>query len=327
MKAIIFPKYGSPDVLQLIEVEKPTPNDNQVLVKVYMASANPLDWHRMRAAPFLVRMSDGMFKPKNPKLGADIAGRVEAVGKNVTEFKPGDDVIGSVGAGGFAEYVCAREQYFVLKPSNISFEAAAAAPVVGFTALQGLRDTGHIRAGQKVLVNGASGGVGTFAVQIAKAYGAEVTGVCSTRNMDMVRSIGADHVIDYTREDFTRNGQTYDLIYDAIGNRSVYAYRRALKPQGICVIAGFTHLSRLFEHIILGGWTSRGGGKQVGLMPIADTVKSDFLYIKELLETGKVVPVIDKCYPLHETADAIRYLETGRARGKVIVSVAQPANP
>lgn len=326
MKAVLFPKYGSPDVLQITEVEKPTPNENQVLVKVYAAATNPLDWHRMRGAPFIARMGEGLLKPQNPKLGADIAGRVEAVGKNVTEFKPGDDVIGSVGAGGFAEYVCAREKYFVLKPSNISFEAAAAIPVVGFTALQGLRDTGHIRAGQTVLVNGASGGVGTFAVQIAKSYGAEVTGVCSTRNLDMVRSIGADHVIDYTQQDFTRNGQTYDLIYDAIGNRSVYAYRRALKPQGVCVIAGFTTLGRLFEHMILGPLTSRDGNKTVGMMGMAKTDKQDFILIKDMLEAGKIVPVIDRCYSFNETAEAIRYLETGRARGKVIVTVAQPTN-
>lgn len=321
MKAILFPQYGSPDVLRLTEVEKPTPNENQVLVKVYAAAANPLDWHRMRGEPFLARLGEGFFKPKNPKLGADIAGQVEAVGKNVTEFKPGDEVIGSVGSGGFAEYVCAREKYFVLKPENVSFEAAAAAPVVGFTALQGLRDAGQIQAGQKVLVNGASGGVGTFAVQIAKSYGAEVTGVCSTRNLEMVRSIGADHVVDYTREDFTKSGQTYDLIYDAIGNRSVFAYRRALKPGGNCVIAGFTTVPRLFEHVLLGKLVSGLGSKKVALMSIAREDKQDFLIIKELLETGKVVPVLDRCYPFSETAEAIRYLEQGHARGKVIVAV------
>jgi len=321
MKAIIFPKYGSPDVLQLKEVEKPTPKDNEVLIKVHAASANPLDWHRMRGEPFLARMGEGFLKPKNPKLGADIAGRVEAVGSNVTEFQPGDEVFGSVGAGGFAEYLCAREKYFVLKPGNLSFEEAAAAPVVGFTALQGLRDTGQIQAGQKVLINGASGGVGTFAVQIAKSYGAEVTGVCSTRNLDMVRSIGADHVIDYRREDFTRNGQHFDLIYDAVGNRSVSDYKRALSPQGICVIAGFTSLSRLFEHMVLGPLVSKTGSKQIGLQGIATTPKKDLLVIKELLEAGKVVPVIDKSYPLSETAEAIRYLEKGHARGKVVITV------
>jgi NADPH:quinone reductase-like Zn-dependent oxidoreductase len=321
MQAIIFPKYGSPDVLQLTEVEKPTPNENQVLIKVLAAATNPLDWHRMRGEPFLARLSEGLLKPKNPKLGADIAGRVEAIGSNVTEFEPGDEVFGSIWAGGFAEYVCAREKYFALKPGNLSFEEAAAAPVVAFTALQGLRDTGQIRAGQKVLINGASGGVGTFAVQIARFYGAEVTGVCSTRNLEMVRSIGADHVIDYTREDFTRNGQRYDLIYDAIANRSVSDYRRALKPQGKCVIVGFTSFSRLFEHLIVGRLTSRSGGKKVGLMGTAKVNKEDLLFIKELLETGKVVPVIDTSYPLSETAEALRYLEKGHARGKVVITV------
>ncbi|HZJ24784.1 MAG TPA: NAD(P)-dependent alcohol dehydrogenase [Anaerolineales bacterium] len=321
MKAILFPKYGSPDVLQLAEVEKPAPNENQVLIKVIAAAANPLDWHRMRGEPFLARMGEGLRKPKNPKLGADIAGQVEAVGMNVTEFKPGDKVFGAVGAGGFAEYVCTREKNLALKPANISFEAAAAAPVVGFTALQGLRDLGHIQAGQKVLVNGASGGVGHFAVQIAKSYGTEVTGVCSTRNLDMVRSIGADHVIDYTREDFTRNGQEYELIYDSIGNRSVFDYRRALKPEGKCVIAGFTSLPRLFGHMLLGRLVSKAGDKKVGMMGISNANKEDLLVIKELLETGKVVPVIDRRYPLSETAEAIRYLETGHARGKVIIIV------
>jgi NADPH:quinone reductase-like Zn-dependent oxidoreductase len=320
MKAIIFPKYGSPDVLQLTEVEKPTPKDSQVLVKVHAASANPLDWHRMRGEPFIARLGEGFLKPKDPKLGADIAGRVEAVGSNVTEFQPGDEVFG-VCAGSFAEYALAGESKLALKPANLSFEAAAAVPVAAFTALQGLRDKGQIQAGQRVLINGASGGVGTFAVQIAKSYGAEVTGVCSTRNLDMVRSIGADHVIDYMQEDFTRNGQYYDLIYCAVGNRSVSDYKRALSPQGTCVIAGFTTLSRLFEHMVLGPMMSRAEGKKVGLQGTATTPKEDLVVIKELLETGKVVPVIDRCYPLNETAEAIRYLEKGHARGKVIITV------
>jgi len=321
MKAILFPKYGSPDVLQFTEVEKPTANENQVLVKVVAAAANPLDWHRMRGEPFLARMGEGLRKPQNPKLGADIAGRVEAVGRNVTEFKPGDEVFGAVGAGGFAEYVCTREKNLALKPSNISLEAAAASPVVGFTALQGLRNMGKIQAGQKVLVNGAAGGVGHFAVQIAKSYGTEVTGVCSTQNLDMVHSIGADHVIDYTREDFSRNGERYDLIYDAIGNRSVFDLRRALKPGGICVIAGFTSLPRLFEHMLLGRWVSRRGNRKVGMMGMSNANKEDLVMLKELLETGKVIPVIDRRYPLGETAAAIRYLEQGHARGKVIITV------
>ena len=250
MKAIVYTKYGSPDVLQLKEVEKPTPKDNEVLVKVHAASANPADWHLMRAEPFLARLENGLLKPKNTKLGADIAGRVEAVGRNVTQFQVGDEVFGGMPLnelGGFAEYVCAPEELLALKPAKLTFEQAAAVPLAAFTALQGLRDKGQIQPGQKVLINGASGGVGTFAVQIAKSFGTEVTGVCSTRNLDMVRSIGADHVIDYTQEDFTKNGQRYDLIFDAVGNRSVSDYKRALSPNGICAVAGFTTLSRLFQ--------------------------------------------------------------------------------
>ena len=320
MKAILFPKYGSPDVLQFTDVEKPTPDENQVLVKVIAASANPLDWHRMRGEPFLARMGEGLRKPNNQKLGADVAGRVESVGKNVTEFRHGNEVFG-VCSGAFAEYALAGESKLVLKPANISFDAAAAVPVGAFTALQGLRDTGQIQAGQKVLVNGASGGVGHFAVQIAKSYGAEVTGVCSTGNLDMVRSIGADHVVDYTREDFTRNGKLYDLIYCAIGNRSAFDYRRALNPQGVCVIAGFTSMPLLLGNMILGPLVSRSGGKKIMGMGISNANKDDLLVIKELLEKGKVVPVIDRRYPLRETAEAIRYLETLHARGKVIISL------
>jgi NADPH:quinone reductase-like Zn-dependent oxidoreductase len=323
MKAIVFTEYGSPDVLQLQEVERPTPKDNQVLVKVHAAAANPLDWHRMRGAPFLARLDGGLRKPKDPRLGADIAGRVEAVGSQVTQFQPGDEVFGEIGAGGFAEYVAVREKALALKPANISFEEAAAVPVVAFTALQGLRDAGNIQSGQKVLINGASGGVGTFAVQLARYYGAEVTGVCSTRNLDMVRSIGADHVIDYTKEDFSKTGQRFDLIYDAVGNRSVSAYRRALKPQGRCVIAGFTTMLRLFEHMAVGGLVSRIGNRKIGMMGVAKPNQPDLLFVKELLEAGKVVPVIDRRYPLSETAEAIRYLEAGHAQGKVIITVVQ----
>ncbi len=222
-------------------MEKPTPGDNQVLVKVQAASANPLDWHEIRGKPFIARLSMGLRRPKSSKVGVDVAGRVEAVGKDVKEFKPGDEVFGGAN-GSFAEYSCAREARLALKPANLSFDDAAAIPVAGITALQGLRDKGQIQSGQKVLVNGASGGVGTFAVQIAKSYETEVTGVCSTRNLDMVRSIGADHVVDYTLEDFTKNGQSYDLIYDAVGNRSVSDYKRALKPGGTCAVAGFSSM-------------------------------------------------------------------------------------
>jgi len=225
--------------------------------------------------------------------------------------------------GSFAEYICAGEDTLALKPSKLSFEEAAAVPLAAFTALQGLRNKVQIQPGQKVLINGASGGVGTFAVQIAKSFGAEITGVCSTRNLDLVRSIGADHVIDYTQQDFTQTGQQYDLIYCAVGNRSITDYKRALKPQGICVIAGFTNLRLLFEHMILGPWRSKVGGQQVGLMDTASANKKDLEFIKDLLETGKMKPVIDKRYPLSETAEAIRYLETGRARGKVVITVGQ----
>jgi len=322
MKAIVCTQYGSPDILRLKEVEKPAPKDDEVLVTIHAASANPLDWHLMRGSPFLARLGGGLRKPKDPRLGVDIAGRVEAVGNNVTRFLPGNEVFGTV-KGGFAEYACAREDRLALKPTNISFEEAAAAPVVAFTALQGLRDKGKIQHGQKVLVNGASGGVGTFAVQIAKSFGTEVTGVCSTRNLDMVRSIGADHVIDYTREDFTKNGQRYDQIYDAVGNRSVSDYKRALRPQGICVIAGFSTLSRLFEHVVLGSLLSTTGNKRIGLMGLAKPNQKDLVFVKELLESGKVVPVIDRRYPFSETAEAIRYLEGRHARGKVIITVGQ----
>ncbi|MCH7887080.1 MAG: NAD(P)-dependent alcohol dehydrogenase [Candidatus Marinimicrobia bacterium] len=324
MKAIIYTKYGPPDVLQLKEIEKPAPKEDEVLVKVHAASVNPLDWHLMRAEPFLARLEVGLLKPKNKILGADIAGRVEAVGRNVKEFQPGDEVFGEIfenGLGGFAEYAAVPESALALKPANISFEAAAAVPVAALTALQGLRDKGQIQSGQKVLINGASGGVGTFAVQIAKSFGAEVTGVCSTRNLDMVRSIGADQVIDYTQEDFTKNGQRYDLIFDAVGNRSVSEYKRVLSPQGICVIPGFTTLSHLFQVIFLGTWVSMTGSKKIGMMGTVKPSKKDLIFIKELLEAGKIVPVIDRSYPLNEVPEAIRYLEEGHAQGKVVITI------
>jgi 2-desacetyl-2-hydroxyethyl bacteriochlorophyllide A dehydrogenase len=317
MKAIVYTEYGPPEVLHLKEVEKPAPRDTEVLIKIHASSANPADWHLMRAEPFLARFENGLRKPKNTKLGADVAGRVEEVGTNVTQFHVGDEVFGSMPLnelGGFAEYVCANEDALALKPARLTFEQAASVPLAAFTALQGLRDKGQIRSSQKVLINGASGGVGTFAVQIAKSYGTEVTGVCSTRNLDLVRSIGADHVIDYTKEDFTQNGQRYDLIFDAVGNRSVSDYRRALSPNGICAVAGFTTLSRLFQVMFL-------GGKRIGLMETAKANKKDLLFIRELLEAGKVVPVIDRAYPLSEVPEAIRYLEQGHARGKVVITV------
>jgi NADPH:quinone reductase-like Zn-dependent oxidoreductase len=322
MKAIVYTKYGSPDVLQFKEVEKPAPTDGQILVKIYAASANPLDWHLMRASPFLARLAGGLRKPKDPRLGADFAGRVEAVGANVAQFQPGDEVFGA-STGAFAEYICVAESEVALKPANLSFEQAAAVPVAATTALQGLRDTGQIHTGQRVLVNGASGGVGTFAVQIARAFGTEVTGVCSTRNLDMVRSIGADHAIDYMKEDFTRTGQHYDLIYDAVGNSSVSAYRRALNPGGTCVVAGFTSLPRLFEHMLIGPLRSKIGDKKVGLMGTAQIKQKDLVSLRELLEAGKVTPVIDRRYSLREVPEAIRYLEAKHARGKVVITVDQ----
>jgi NADPH:quinone reductase-like Zn-dependent oxidoreductase len=324
MKAIVYTEYGPPDVLRFKDIEKPMPKDNEILVQIQAASANPLDWHFMRAEPFLARLENGLFRPKQTSLGADFAGRVEAVGSSVTQFQAGDEVFGSNfghGLGAFAEYICVNEDVLVLKPTPVSFESAAAAPTAALTALQGLRDKGQLQGGQKVLINGASGGVGTFAVQIAKAFGAEVTGVCSTRNLDMVRSIGADHVIDYTKEDFTNNGQMYDLIYCTVGNRSISEYQRALKSQGICVIAGFTSLRLLFEHMIIGPRRSRVGGQSIGTSGTVNSNKADLLCLQELLETGKVVPVIDRCYSFSETAEAIRYLETGRARGKVVIGM------
>jgi len=320
MKAIVYTKYGSPDVLQLQEVEKPTPGDDEVLVRVHMVSINALDWHLLRADPFLARLASGLLKPKNTILGADIAGRVEAVGKNATQFQPGDEVFGGIGQGGFAEYVAVREKALVLKPANVSFEAAAAVPVAAVTALQALRDNGQIRPGQKVLINGASGGVGTFAVQLAKAFGAEVTGVCSTRNVDMVRGIGADYVIDYTQEDFTRNGRQYDLIVDIAANHSVADYKRALSPQGICVITGFSTMLHMFRSMLLGSWASRTGSKKFARF-LAKLDRKDVGLLQELLEAGKIVPVIDRCYPLSKVAEAMRYFGEEHARGKVIITV------
>src|SRR6266516_4131739 len=273
MKAIVNTTYGSPDGLQFKEVARPTPGDNEVLVQVHAASVNAAELHFLKADPFLMRfMGFGLLKPKHTILGAAMAGRVEAVGRNVTQFQPGDEVFGDLtkcGWGAFAEYVCASEDALALKPANVTFEEAAAVPLGGITALQGLRAKGQIKLGQQVLIYGAGGGVGTFAVQLAKAFGAEVTAVCSTTNVDMIRSIGADHVIDYTQEDFTKNGQRYDLIFDAVGNRSVSDYKRALSPNGICAVAGFTTLPHLFQVLVLGSWVSMTGSKKIGQMETA----------------------------------------------------------
>ncbi len=320
MKAIIYTKYGPPEVLQLKDVEKPTPTEHQVLVKVRAASVNALDYRRFEKLSFLGRfMEKVLIKGVHKIPGADVAGTVEAVGSGATQFKPGDEVFG-IAPGSFAEYVCNGASKFALKPANMSFEAAAAVPVAAFTALQGLRDKGQIQAGQKVLIDGASGGVGVFAVQIAKSYGAEVTAVCSTRNLEMAHSMGADHVIDYTREDFTQNGQRYDLILAVNGYHPILSYRRALSPQGICVVAGGS-LSQVLQAILLGPLVSRIGTKKIGFMGIATTPQKDLLVIKELLEAGKLVPVIDKCYPLSETAKAISYLVKEHAQGKVVISM------
>jgi len=323
MKAIVYTKYGPPDVIELKEIEKPTPKDDEVLVKVHAASVNAYDWHLLTADSFLVRlMGGGLLKPKNTKLGADIAGRVEAVGGNARQFQPGDEVFGDIaesGNGSFAEFVCARENLLALKPVNLSFEEAAAVPMAAVTALQGLRDQGQIQPGQKVLINGASGGVGTFAVQIAKSFGAEVTAVCSTGKMDMVRSLGADHAIDYTKQDFTQTGLQYDLILAVNGYHPLSAYKRALSPTGIYVMAGGS-FAQIFQAMLLGPLMSQTGGRKMGGLSARPNQK-DLVIMRELLEAGKVVPVIDRCYPLSEAADALRYLGEGHARGKVIITV------
>jgi NADPH:quinone reductase-like Zn-dependent oxidoreductase len=325
MKAIVNEKYGSPDMLQFKEVARPTPRDDEVLVKVHAASVNAAELHLLKGKPFLMRlMGFGLLKPKHTILGAAMAGRVEAVGRNVTQFQPGDEIFGDLtkcGWGTFAEYVCAREDALALKPANLSFEEAAAVPLAAVTALQGLRAKGQIQPGQQVLIQGAGGGVGTFAVQIAKAFGAEVTGVCSTRNVDMVRSIGADHVIDYIQEDFTKNGQRYDFIFAVNGYHSIFDYKRALSPKGVYVMIGGCN-AHLFQAMLLGPVISMTGRQKMGSMGVAKPNQKDLAFMKELLEAGKVVPVIDRRYPLGETAEALRYLEEGHAQGKVVITVA-----
>jgi NADPH:quinone reductase-like Zn-dependent oxidoreductase len=315
LKAIVYTEYGPPDVLQLKEVEKPSPKEDEVLVKVYATTVNYSDWAFVRGKPFLVRlMGAGLLKPKN-LLGADIAGRVEAVGRNVKQFQPGDELFGDISAcgwGGFAEYVSVPENTLALKPANLTFEEAATVPQASLVALQGLRDWGQIQPGRKVLINGASGGIGTFAVQIAKAFGAEVTGVCSTRNVDMIRSIGADQVIDYTQEDFTQSGQRYDLILDIKAYRSILDYKRALSPNGFYVLAGGS-IARILQ-------ASMTGGKRMTNFSVKANQK-DLAFMKELLEAGKVVPVIDRRYTLSEVAEAVRYYGEGHAKGKVAITV------
>lgn len=320
MQAIVTTQYGPPEVLKLEEVDQPLPREGEVLVKIFAASLNAYDWHMQTADVFLVRtMGGGLRKPSNPIPGADIAGQVIAVGANVTQFQPGDQVFGDIGHGGFAEYACTPEKRLVTKPANLSYEEAAAVPMAALTALQGLRDEGKIQPGQKVLVNGASGGVGTFAVQLAKAFGAEVTAVTSTRNLEQARAIGADHLIDYTKEDFTRSGQQYDLIFAANGYHPLAHYRRALAPQGIYVMAG-GKMAQIFQAMLLGPLMSRSGGKKLGGVS-AKISQKDLLIIKDLIEAGKIAPVIDKRYPLSETPAALRYLGTGHARGKIVITI------
>jgi NADPH:quinone reductase-like Zn-dependent oxidoreductase len=328
MKAVVHRCYGSPDVLTYEDISKPTPADDEVLVRVHASAVNPLDWHYLEGTPYLVRIEAGFGKPDDPRLGVDFAGTVEAVGKSVKRFKPGDEVFGGR-FGAFAEYVTVREERAVaLKPGNLTFEQAASVPIAGLTALQAVRDAARVQPGQKVLIIGASGGVGTFAVQIAKSFGAEVTGVCSTRNLDMVRSLGADHVIDYTREDFTRSGQRYDMIMDNVGNRSLpelLAFRHLLNPKGIFVLigGGGPHAGRWIgpmgtwaDLYILSPFLSQ---RYTALL--AQLNKEDLAKVGELMQAGKVTPAIDRRYKLSELAAAIRYLEDGHARGKLVIDV------
>jgi NADPH:quinone reductase-like Zn-dependent oxidoreductase len=323
MKAIIHNRYGSPDVLELQEIEKPEVTDDEVLVRVRAASVNPADWYGMTGTPYVGRVEMGLRKPKSDRVGVDFAGTVEAVGKDVTQFRPGDEVFGGR-TGAFAEYVAVREdRAVVLKPANVTFDQAASVPIAAITALQGLRDKGHIQTGHKVLINGASGGVGTFAVQVAKAFGAEVTGVCSTRNIELARSLGADHVIDYTREDFTRSDQRYDLVFDIAGSRSWSECRRVLNPQAILVMVGAPKGNRLIGplgHIVTLALSALPSSQKVVFF-LAKLNKADMAVLRDLLEEGKVTPVIDKRYELSEIADAFRYLGEGHAQGKIVITV------
>jgi len=315
MKAMVYHDYGSPDVLELQEIDRPIVDDDQVLVRVHAASVNRRDWHFLTGTPFMVRLMAGLRVPRAKVLGIDVAGRVEAIGRNVSKLQPGDEVFGSTSHGGFAEVVCVPENELVLKPARLSFEGAAAVPAAARTALQGLRDHGQVQPGQEVLINGASSGVGTFAVQIARSFGAQVTGVCSTRNLDMVRSIGADQVIDYTQEDFAQTGQRYDLILDAVAKRSCSDCRRALSPQGIYVTTEFSPALLLRAQ-----WVSLTGSQKMVPM-LAGRDPRDLVFLRELLEAGRVTPVIDRRYTLSELPEALRYLGQGHAQGKVVITV------
>jgi NADPH:quinone reductase-like Zn-dependent oxidoreductase len=321
MKAIIYHQYGSPDVLQLREIAEPIVGDNDVLVRVRAASANPYDWHFMRGSPLFMRLQIGLFKPKKQSLGADLAGQVEAVGKNVSTFSPGDEVFG-FGGGSFAEYVCVQQDMLALKPENLSFEQAAAVPLAGLTALQALRDYGAVRAGQKVIINGASGGVGTFAVQIAKSFGAEVTGVCSERNVDLVKSIGADRVFDYNHEDFTSSGEHYELMLDNVGNHSPTACRKILTKDATYLAIGapgdglLGPLGPLFATLALSLFVSQKMSPM-----LAKASQADLLTLKSLLESEAIRPVMDRHFTMSEVPEAIRYLEEGHVRGKIAITI------
>ncbi len=323
MKAAVYTQYGPPDVVvQITDVEKPVPKDNELLLKVHAAGVNPLDWRLMQGGPYLVRILLGLGKPKIKRPGVDVSGQVEAVGKNATQFKPGDAVFGLC-KGTFAEYACAPESAFVIKPDNITFEQAAAVPVAALTALQGLRDRGHIQPSQKVLINGAAGGVGTFAVQIAKSFGAQVTAVCSTGNVDMVRAIGADQVIDYAQEDFTNANERYDIIFDNVGNHSLSACRRLLNPKGTVLMVGdqtgrgiLSLLTRLIAALAWSRFIS-----QKFLFFIAKLNQQDLTALCELMAKGKVTPVLDRCYKLTDAAEALRYATEQHARGKVVITL------
>lgn len=318
MKAFVHRKYGPPDVLQLQDVDMPTLEDDDVLVRVRAASANPLDWRVMEGTPI---RAEGLFRPKIGRRGVDLAGLVEKVGRNVTEFKAGDEVFGAC-EGAFAEYVCGKERHFAPKPVGLSFEQASAIGIAGFTALQALRDGGRLQPGQKVLINGAAGGVGTFAVQIAKAFGAEVTGVCCTGNVELVRSLGADDVVDYTQQDFTKGPRQFDLLLDNVGNRSPFASRRRVVPEGNVVLVGVPHSTLAVVSFLLKSLAASRLGKPKVTFFMAKNSKDDMLALKELIEAGRVMPVIDRTYPFEEAPEALRYLEKGHARGKVVITVA-----
>ncbi len=319
MKAMAWTRYGPPEVLELQEMETSIPKTNEVLVKVHAASLNAGDLKAMRGDSFILRLMNGLRKPKHKVLGDDIAGKIEAVGENVKQFQPGDEVFGVSNFGAFAEYGCFSEKYLAIKPASLSFEEAATFPMAAIPALQGLRDIGEIQAGQKVLINGASGGVGTFAVQIAKYYGTEVTGVCSTSKMDMVRSIGADYVIDYTKEDFTEKSHHYDLILDLAAHHSLRDFKRALSPKGIYVCIGGT-MSQFIKTMLLGPLITLRGSKKMRI-GFGNPNKEDYEFLIELFEAGKVVPVIDRSYPLNEIVEAFNYFEEGHARGKVVITM------